>query len=369
MNATLKLFLSGDVMPGRGIDQVLPRSCSPRLYERYAKDAWRYVELAEKKNGPIPKPLSYRALWGDVLEILDQAAPDLRIINLETSITRSEDHDRNKGIHYRMHPANAAFLTVARVDCCSLANNHTLDWGRPGLIETLATLHTAGVVTAGAGADVAEATQPAILTAPGKPRVIVAAAGCASSGIAPDWAADVRNPGLNRLSEDPQHAAEQLLTQIRSVRAPGDRVIASLHWGDNWGYDIPDEQVTLAHALIDSGEVDIVHGHSSHHVKALEIYRDKLILYGCGDLLTDYEGIRGHEAYRGDIGVIYLPEIDTQTGALRALTLIPTTLWRFQIRRATGDDTRWLMETLTRECAPFGVRFRHVDSHTLRLCG
>jgi len=367
VSATLKLFLCGDVMPGRGIDQVLPRSSPSRLYERDVSDAWRYVELAEKKSGPIPKPLPYHALWGDALEILDRAAPDLHIINLETSITRSEDHDPNKGIHYRMHPVNVACLKVARVDCCSVANNHTLDWGRPGLIETLETLHAAGIATAGAGADATAAAQPAILSANGKARVIVAAAACASSGIPPGWAADARNPGLNQLSKDPQRAAEQLIAQINSVRAPGDRVVASLHWGGNWGYDIPDEQITLAHALIDSGEVDIVHGHSSHHVKALEVYRGKLILYGCGDLLTDYEGIRGHEAYRADIGVMYLPEIDIRTGELRALTLIPTTLWRFQIWRASADDTRWLLETLTRECARFGVHFLQVDSHTLRL--
>lgn len=69
----------------------------------------------------------------------NRAAPDFRIINLETSITTSEDW-APKDIHYRMHPANIPCLTVAKVDCCVLANNHVLDWGRSGLVETLETL-------------------------------------------------------------------------------------------------------------------------------------------------------------------------------------------------------------------------------------
>ena len=63
--------------------------------------------------------------------------PDARIINLETAVTRS--HDRaNKGINYRMSPENAECLVAAGIDCCVLANNHVLDWGRAGLLETLA---------------------------------------------------------------------------------------------------------------------------------------------------------------------------------------------------------------------------------------
>jgi len=47
--------------------------------------------------------------------------------------------------------------------------------------------------------------------------------------------------------------------------------------------------------------VDIVHGHSSHHVKGIEVHRGKLILYGCGDFIDDYEGIKGYEAFRDDL--------------------------------------------------------------------
>src|SRR5215831_10032116 len=143
------LFLSGDVMTGRGIDQVLPHPSNARLHERYADSALEYVALAENANGRIPGPVDFAYVWGDALEQLQRFAPDVRIINLETSITTSEIYE-HKEIHYRMHPANSPCLAAASVDCCVLANNHVLDCGSPGLIETLHTLHAAGLKTTGA---------------------------------------------------------------------------------------------------------------------------------------------------------------------------------------------------------------------------
>src|SRR5687768_18490754 len=81
------LFLCGDVMTGRGIDQALPHPGNPILYERYMKSATGYVELAEEANGPIPKPLGFSYIWGAALAELTQRKPDVRIINLETAVT------------------------------------------------------------------------------------------------------------------------------------------------------------------------------------------------------------------------------------------------------------------------------------------
>jgi poly-gamma-glutamate capsule biosynthesis protein CapA/YwtB (metallophosphatase superfamily) len=133
------LFLCGDVMTGRGIDQILPYPNDPTLYEPYVGDARSYLELAERVNGVIERPAEFDYIWGDALAELNRAGVDLRIINLETSITCSEDCWRGKEIHYRMHPRNIGCLTTARIDCCCLANNHVLDWGYDGLAETLRT--------------------------------------------------------------------------------------------------------------------------------------------------------------------------------------------------------------------------------------
>jgi poly-gamma-glutamate synthesis protein (capsule biosynthesis protein) len=123
----LRLFLCGDVMTGRGIDQALPYPVNPVLYEPHVRDARDYVDRAEKANGPITRPLSFDYIWGEALYELDRAEVDLRIVNLETAITTADAHWPGKEIHYRMHPRNVGCLSTARINACALANNHVLD--------------------------------------------------------------------------------------------------------------------------------------------------------------------------------------------------------------------------------------------------
>src|SRR5499426_4790252 len=126
----IRMFLCGDVMTGRGIDQVLPHPGDPALYESYVRDAREYAQLAEVAHGPIPRPVGFDYIWGDALVKMDPARTDVRIINLETAITESDDFWRGKPVLYRMHPRNIGCLTAAHISCCALANNHLLDWGR-----------------------------------------------------------------------------------------------------------------------------------------------------------------------------------------------------------------------------------------------
>jgi poly-gamma-glutamate synthesis protein (capsule biosynthesis protein) len=92
------LFLCGDVMTGRGIDQILPHPSEPLIHEDYAKDAREYVELAESVNGAIPRRVDWSYIWGDALRELERLAPDARIINLETSVTVSTISGLGRGL-------------------------------------------------------------------------------------------------------------------------------------------------------------------------------------------------------------------------------------------------------------------------------
>ncbi len=349
----ITLFLCGDVMTGRGIDQVLPHPGRPHLYEPYVRSAVRYVELAEAANGPIRRPVDFPYLWGDALDELRRVRPDLRIVNLETAVTRAEDAWPDKGINYRMHPGNVPCLTAAGIHCCVLANNHVLDWGYAGLAETLDSLRRAGIATAGAGRDAAQAAAPAILAVPGKGRVLVYAWGLESSGVPPEWAAGEGRPGVNFLPDLSPRSLAAVARQITAVRRPGDLVLASLHWGGNWGFTVGQEQRDFARGLIDAAGVDVVHGHSSHHVKGIEVYRDRPILYGCGDFLNDYEGIGGYEEYRGDLALMYFPTL--VDGRLVRFALTPTQTRRFRVGRAPEAGVRWLLGTLNREGGKFGT--------------
>jgi poly-gamma-glutamate capsule biosynthesis protein CapA/YwtB (metallophosphatase superfamily) len=360
------MFLCGDVMTGRGIDQVLPHPGNPVLYESYVRDAREYVQLAEIASGPIPRPVDFAYIWGDALGVLERAGTDVRIINLETSITSNEDYWPNKAVLYRMHPCNIGCLTAAHISCCSLANNHVLDWGEQGLQETLWTLERVGIAHAGAGRTAAEAAPAAVLEVPGKGRVLVFSLGSPTSGIPRAWGATEDRPGVNPLEDLSEDTARRIAGQILQQTRPGDVTVASIHWGSNWGYHVPQEQITFAHRLIDEG-VSIVHGHSSHHVKAMEVYRERLILYGCGDFITDYEGISGYEEFRGDLALIYLVKVDRKQGQLVEVRLVPMQVRRFRLNRASAADVQWLYTLLNRLGAPFATPVQRESDHSLTL--
>ena len=116
---TTTCFLCGDVMTGRGIDQIMPQPSQPDIYEGYMRSAKGYVELAEQANGAIEQPVDYPYIWGDALNILQQEAPQVRLVNLETAVTTSDDYWRGKGINYRMHPDNIRCLKAADIQCCA----------------------------------------------------------------------------------------------------------------------------------------------------------------------------------------------------------------------------------------------------------
>ncbi len=98
--------------------------------------------------------------------------------------------------------------------------------------------------------------------------------------------------------------------------------------------------------LIDLGAVDVVHGHSSHHVRPLEIYRGELTMYGAGDFLNDYEGIERNEGYRDDLALMYFPTFDARTGRLTRLRMVP-----LQIFGSACGGLRRLMPSSSTKCS------------------
>jgi poly-gamma-glutamate capsule biosynthesis protein CapA/YwtB (metallophosphatase superfamily) len=355
---TIKVMLSGDVMTGRGIDQILPHPCDPRIHEPVVSSANEYIWMAEQTNGPIARPVNLNYVWGAALDELKHGQPDAHIVNLEVSITRSNDY-LPKGINYRMSPENAGCLAAAGFDCCTLANNHILDWGYAGLLETLAILKRLGIKAAGAGQDLASARSPVVLDIGESRRVIVFAFASVTSGTPRNWAADWRTPGVNLLPDLSDESAIRLSREVGQIKQPGDIVIVSLHWGPNWGYHVPAEQIAFAHKLIDQADVSAVFGHSSHHAKAIEIYRDRLILYGCGDFLNDYEGIAGYEGYRDDLALLYAASFDAANAELLEFEIVPFQICGFRLIRPTSKDAAWLQETLDQQSQRFGV---HIQS-------
>ncbi len=353
-------------MIGRGIDQILPTPSEPGLFEPAVESAIEYVALAEAVSGPIPRRVGADYLWGDAKQAWSRLKPDARIINLETAVTANRDADPTREIHYRMHPANVSCLTAAQIDCCVLANNHVLDWGRRGLEDTLRSLQSAGLKTAGAGRDEFAASSPAVIGVGGR-RLLVYGLALTSSGVPQAWKATGTLPGVNWLGDLSRRTVDAIGRWVERDRRPGDRVVLSVHWGENWGYEISEPEREFAHQLLDRAGVDLVHGHSSHHPKGIEVHRGKAILYGCGDLLNDYEGIGRYDAFRPNLSLMHFPKIDVGSGELVAMTLVPMRVSRFQLHRASAEEADWRAGMMNRECRKLGVGVAHRSDGTLAL--
>jgi poly-gamma-glutamate synthesis protein (capsule biosynthesis protein) len=363
--ASTTLFLAGDVMTGRGVDQILARPSSPELHEPFVTDAREYVRLAEQLSGPVPRGVAPDYIWGDALAEWERMAPAARLMNLETSVTRSEEYER-KGINYRMHPDNTDCLRAARPDICVLANNHVLDYGPAGLVDTLQTLERAGIRTVGAGRNRDEAVRPVVHALPGGRHLIVGACAHESSGVPDHWAALTDEPGVNLLTDLTDDSAADVAATVARHKLPGDIAVLSIHWGGNWGYEVPRRHISFAHRLVEGG-IDIVYGHSSHHVRPIEIYRDRLILYGCGDFVDDYEGIAGYERYRDDLVLMFFPSLSPQTGQLVTLEMTPLQIRRMRLTRASAADTRWLIDTINQISRSFATQVTLADHGVLRF--
>jgi poly-gamma-glutamate synthesis protein (capsule biosynthesis protein) len=338
----MKVFLCGDVMTGRGIDQILPYPCNPKIYEPFVKDARDYVRFAEEVNGKIGYPVSFDYIWGDALKEIEKEKVDLRIINLETTITTSENFEP-KGINYRMNPKNIDVLKVFKVNVACLANNHILDFGQEGLLETIEVLNKNGILTAGAGRDIEEAEKPVIF-GPCLParlgrtsKILIFNYADISSGVPIWWKAEKDKAGVNLLTSDVPRLIGKYLDVGRS-----NIVIFSVHWGPNWGYEIEKEQRNFAHQLIDEANVDLIFGHSSHHFKGIETYKGKFIIYGAGDFINDYEGIEGYEEFRRDLVLGYIWEFDK-------LTLLPFKIKKFRLNYCSQEEIDWIFNVLKRE--------------------
>ncbi|GBF99365.1 hypothetical protein Rsub_12169 [Raphidocelis subcapitata] len=414
---TVRLLLTGDIMLGRGVDQILPHHVGPAIYEGWVKDARDYVALAEEANGPLPSQRGPDYPWGFALSDIAAMAPDAFVVNLETAMTTHPEPWPQKGINYRSHPANVATLKASGVDVAVLSNNHAVDWGFAGLEETLATLEGAGLRVAGAGRNASEAARPAVVPlgrrtaagggsdggggteaapaphaarqaapapAPGGEaaasegaaagagagaaagaaaagRVLVWGLGHSSSGVPDAWAAGASSPGVALTDLSPADAA-RIAAAVAAAKRPGDVAVVSLHWGSNWGFAVPREQRAFARALVDGG-VDVVHGHSSHHARGFEVYRGRLITYGCGDLISDYEGISNAsvearyppESHRDDVGLLWYADVGVGGGALAGLTLTPTRLRHLRLEPPEPGDWDYIQSTMDREACRHGL--------------
>src|SRR5215218_7108383 len=283
--------------------------------------------------------------WGDVLPLLLSA--DLRIINLECAITghRRPWSRTPKVFHFRADPLATEVLRAARVDACSLANNHTLDFEEKGLLDTLAHLEAAGIRYAGAGRNLEEAARPVLLE--GGVTLV------AFTDNEPPFAAGPDKPGTNYLpvSTEPE-VLRRVEEAIGAAREAGARtVVFSNHWGPNMVRRPRATFRRFARAVVDRG-ADVYYGHSAHVFQGVEVYRSKPILYDTGDFIDDYAV---DPDLRNDRSFLF--RVSMEDGDLRRLELFPVVLPFARVELARGDEQEIILDRMVNLSAEMGTVF------------
>ena len=234
------------------------------------------------------------------------SAPDILFGNLEGPYSNRPQTVPSSPIALVPSTHNIDVFGEVGFDVLSLANNHIVDGGHRALLETLERLEEQGLLTCGAGGNLAEARAPAIAEA-GASRIAYLAyasvfpkgyeARPGSPGLAPlrahnfyrDSIDDYYTPGADpRVSTVPDEADhDNLAADIAAAREQADLVVTSFHWGDHFkAYHLSDHEPRTARFCIDRG-VDIVVGHHQHLLRGIEWYRGKPIFYGLGHFVFD----------------------------------------------------------------------------------
>lgn len=326
--AALHLAITGDLMLGRGVDELV-----------------RGVGGSARTAEEVEPGVALYYPWGDVCDLL--RAADLTLGNLECCIgERGMPRDPvAKPFHFRAGPWAAPSLAAAGFDFVSLANNHILDYGEEALEETLSYLSHNGVAHAGAGRDLAEASQPALFETRGWRVAVLAAA-----DHPPETAASATQPGTRLIRAavgDPR--GEELIQDVARLRRSGYHlIVVSLHWGPNMNRVPLPGFPEFARALIDAG-AGLVHGHSAHLFQGVELYRGAPILYDTGDFVDDYV-VDPEE--RNDLQFLF--QLEYQPTGEVGVALVPIRIERCRAQLAGFGERAWLFERMRRLSAELG---------------
>ena len=292
----IKISFFGDLMLGRDYDYSGASYHSGASYENTFN--WRLKDLELDNSKKYFNDNSMESLFGTCYDKLKDS--DLIVGNLETSITRS-NKKKPKTFNYRFDPKYVKALKINKdkETFFNNANNHILDYEVQGLIDTLKYLDSIGIKHAGAGININEAMKESVFVIKDKKIVII---GC--SDHYEDWEATNSKAGIFLVDYNNYDHVLKFIKTLKQIHNP-DLFIMSIHWGPNYIRGIETKYEKYANDIINSG-IDIVHGHSAHHIKCLKVFKnrfgkDKLIIFGNGDFLDDYAI---NPIYRNDIGLI-----------------------------------------------------------------
>ena len=222
---------------------------------------------------------------------------DYVVANLECPATLIRQPDFKRFV-FRGEPEWLSVLQVHGITHLNLANNHSIDQGRTGLMDTWQNILSAGMTPFGAGPNMQEAARPLILSPithhpshwrgfaiPDSPHPSPRIYILSTLRMALENYAYL--PDKPCVSQEPE---DSLLARIQNIRAsdPTAVIVVCPHWGAEHTLRPVPAQIQMAHRIIDAG-ADIIVGHHTHTLQTIEQYRGKYIYYSIGNFIFDQQ--------------------------------------------------------------------------------
>lgn len=276
----------------------------------------------------------------DIRAFLEGA--DIVLANLESPVATGGIPDALQDPHvtFRAAPGTLDVLKNIGVNVVSLANNHILDYGEEGLVETLEHLDARGINRVGAGRTYREANAP-LLMQHGQRRVAILAFGFVYS--VNTRRATRSRPGIA------DHRMERILPRLRRLAASGYLVIVTVHWGFEYRFFPLPFQMRQARRMVDEG-AHLVLGHGPHYPQGIEAYRGRDIVHSLGNFIFD-------EPYKfSKRSFIYDAEID-ESGDTQNRRIVPVHLPHHVPNLVVGLEGRRLESLI----ANLSVRYQQAD--------
>jgi poly-gamma-glutamate synthesis protein (capsule biosynthesis protein) len=202
---------------------------------------------------------------------------DLAFFNMECPVVDSMDgFPINKRYSFRAEPEYIKGLKYAGFNIASVANNHTIDYGKSGFLKTIELLNQDSIFTIGGGINQNEAFKPLLIEKNGETFAFFGMLEFLLEGTT--YNENKAYPAFGQIN--------RLCELIKKLNSDIDNIIVSFHWGKESSVIPTSRQVEYAHKAIDAG-ADLVLGHHPHVLQSIETYHDKLILYSLGNFVFD----------------------------------------------------------------------------------
>ncbi|MDH5633756.1 MAG: CapA family protein [Gammaproteobacteria bacterium] len=290
--------------------------------------------------------LGYDYAFEYVGDILRKA--DIAIGNLEGPLTTGGNNDVEKKYVFRSPPDKVATSLVnAGFDVFTLANNHTLDYGVQGLVDTMAALDRHGLAYSGAGLDSKAARKAVILERKNRR---IAFLGYSLTFPEEFWAAANR-PGTAFGHES------HVRKDVAKAKAEADIVIVSFHWGREGTTELRPYQTALGRAAIDAGAAAVL-GHHPHILQGVERYKHGVILYSLGNFVFG--------SYSRKARTSVIAQLSFDGNVVSSVEMVPINVFNpevvFQPKILTGKQAASVLSELDGLSRPMGVAVKNVNN-------